>query len=460
MIGTLLEQLAQVGPLAWAAIAAAGLAIVWLVARRRYVAGFQAARLLASRELAVGEERQRLLSQRHEHEREQLQADVEQLRLRHEDEARERQRQALLATELRTLLEQSQANVTSREQAIGELASGLREDFASLAGRVLGNQSDQLLERSGAHIDALLGPYRVELAALRKRIDQVHEAEAAARGDLLADVRSLSRVSQQMNDETARLTRALRGDRRVQGRWGEVVLERLLEQSGLRPGEEFSAQAVHRDASGRTQRPDVIVHLPAQRDLIVDAKVSLGDYDRALQAQSAADQAQGIKGFARQLRAHARELGGRDYDALDGVRTLDFVLLFVPQEAALGAAADADPELLEFALSKRVLIVGPTTLLLSLKIVHHLWREARVQRHAVDIADRAGAIYERVRLLLEDVERMRALAAELGGAIDRAGAHLGEGRGNLVRQVESLRELGARVRRPVPQAARELAEQD
>jgi len=352
--------------------------------------------------------------------------------------------------ELRVRLEETERAMVQRERSLRENSEQLKAQFTQLVKDVLDVQSERVSQLGRKGVDSVLLPFKEQLAAFKHRVDEIHHLETKDRASLLTEVRSLQVASERTTTEAANLARALKGDKRLQGHWGEMILERLLQQSGLEAGREYSAQFSAQDAQGDRKRPDVVVHLPGGRDVVVDSKVSLLAYERAtVEAVDEQSRASALRDHVRDLRNHVNGLAGKNYDQLEALRSLDFVLMFVPLEAALTEALNSDAKLLEDAMGKRVLLVSPSTLLLSLRTIHTLWRHDKQNKNAQEIAERAGNIYDKVRLLADDID---ALGRQLGTVDDLYGsvrARLFEGRGNLIKQIEQVRALGARVKTPI-----------
>ena len=263
-------------------------------------------------------------------------------------------------------------------------------------------------------------------------------------------MRNLQRASERVNREAEHLTRALKGDTRVQGSWDELVLERVLEDSGLRRDHEYVVQTSFRNDEGSLKRPDVVIRLPGQKDVVVDAKVSLAAYEAALAADDDAKRDAAVTRHVVSLRNHVRNLSAQSYERLQGVRSLDFVLLFVPVEAAFTMAMERDAVLFTEAFERRLVIVSPTTLMMNLRIIDNVWRYEKQSRNAQEIARRAGALYDKVRVILEDMDQLGRSLGTASKSFDSAYERLVSGRGNLVRQVEQFRELGADVKKALP----------
>ena len=316
--------------------------------------------------------------------------------------------------------------------------------------QVLEDKSQRLIAENSAQIGGLLTPVREQLKTFQDAVQQAYVQEARERSLLGREIDALKVLNQQLSGEALSLTRALRGDSRVQGAWGELALSRLLEASGLAEGREYTTQSVLRDDDGGRPRPDVIIHLPQQRDLVIDAKVSLTAYERSCSAVTEDERALALAEHIGSLRRHVDGLGKRDYTALLDGRALDFVLMFVPVESALIEAVRTDAGLYEYALARNIAIVSPSTLLATLRAVSHLWKQEQRNRNAQEIAARAGKLYDKFVGFVDDLAGARHALSRAQGELDQAFLKLHTGKGNLVRQTEQLRELGARHQKSLP----------
>lgn len=361
-------------------------------------------------------------------------------------EARQRAEQSL--TEKSTRLQEQTLAAAERERA-------LTEKFDLLSRQLLDQQSQKLAEQNQANLGVLLNPLREQLGEFRKRVDEVYDKENKDRSALQSEIATLKNLNQRISEDAVNLTRALKGDAQAQGAWGEMILERVLEASGLQKGRGYDAQVTLADEAGGRPRPDVIVHLPEGRDIIVDAKVSLTAYERYCRAADGAERDMHMTAHLTSLRKHVRELADKRYADLPGVNSLEFVLMFVPVEAAYIEAVHNDDSLHAFALERQVVIVTTSTLLATLRTVESLWRNADRNRNAQEIADRAGKLYDKFAGFVDDLDEVRAKIAAAGKALDAAGGKLNAGPGNLLRQVEMLRELGAKASKALPAEARE-----
>ncbi len=354
------------------------------------------------------------------------------------------------ATELDTRLTEASRAFAEKEALFKETSDALKTEFQVLSQRIFEEQGQSFARNNRTQLDNLLTPFREQLSEFKSRVEQVYVTESKDRASLLTEVRNLQRASERINHEAENLARALKGDKKVQGNWGELVLERVLDSSGLRRDHEYSVQPMLRAESGDPKRPDVIIHLPDDKDIVVDAKVSLSAYERALATEDDAERERLLRQHVLDLRAQVKRLSDQDYDRLQGLRTLDFVLLFVPIESAFTLAVQQDPNLFAEAFDKRIVIVSPTTLMMTLRIIHNVWRYEKQSRNAQDIAGRAGALYDKLRQAMEDMTKLGLTLRSAEQTYQDAMRKLATGRGNLVRQVERLRELGAPVRKTFP----------
>lgn len=352
--------------------------------------------------------------------------------------------------DLRARLEETARAFAEKEALFKSTSDSLKQEFQLLANRIFEEQGQSFARNNRTQLDGLLTPFREQIAEFKQRVEQVYHTESKDRASLLTEVRNLHRASDKINQEAENLARALKGDKRIQGNWGELVLERVLAESGLRRDHEYTVQATRRTEEGDAKRPDVIIHLPDDKDIVVDSKVSLTAYERAIASEDEALRDGFVRQHVNDLRSQVKRLAEQEYDRLLGVRSLDFVLLFVPIESAFMLAMENDPGLFTEAFNKRIVIVSPTTLLMTLRIIHNVWRYEKQTKNAQEIARRAGALYDKLRLVLEDMVRLGGLLRSADDSYQTAMQKLATGKGNLVRQVEQFRELGASVRKPFP----------
>jgi DNA recombination protein RmuC len=368
--------------------------------------------------------------------------------VKHWNEACQRAEQR--ETETRTRLTEQHQATQERITLLERVREEFSDRFKALASDLLEEKSRKFDEHNAASLGTLLNPLREQLGDFRKTVADVYDKESRERVLLKHEIESLKQVNQRISEDALNLTRALKGQSHTQGAWGELVLERLLEASGLQKGREYETQVSLKDEEGGRPRPDVIVHLPEGRDLIIDAKVSLTAYERYCAATDDQERALQLSAHLASLRSHVRDLAERRYSDLPGVNSLEFVLMFVPVEAAFIEAVHHDDALHSFALERQVVIVTTSTLLATLRTVASLWRFDDRNKNAFDIARRAGQLYDKFVGFVEDIEEARRRLDAARDALASAGAKLSTGKGNLVGQAEKLRELGAKAGKQLP----------
>jgi DNA recombination protein RmuC len=359
-----------------------------------------------------------------------------------------RDKLARAETQLAEERRQSAENFTRLTQAREEL----RAQFESLAARILEEKTAKFTEQNQAQVGALLTPLREQLGEFKRKVEETYITEAKERSALGEQVRLLSELNQQIGLEAQNLTRALRGDNKLQGNWGEQSIERIFELSGLEAGRGYEAQVAREGADGSRQLPDFVVHLPGGRDIIVDSKVSLAAFHDAVAAGDDATRDAALGRLCASVRAHFKGLASKEYQRAAGVQSLDYVLLCMPSEPAFIAALRHDATLAEEALAQRVILVSTTTLLHSLKIIANLWRIDDQNRNAARIAEEGGKLYDQFVAFVSDLEQVGQRIEQAQDAYAGAHKRLSTGRGNLVRKAEELRKLGLKTSKDLPRS--------
>jgi DNA recombination protein RmuC len=326
----------------------------------------------------------------------------------------------------------------------------LGQEFENLANRIFEDKQAKFSLQNKEALEVTLSPLRRDIGDFRKQVENAYDKENADRNKLAGQISELQKQTLQISADAVSLANALRGDNKAQGNWGEFVLEKLLEDSGLTNGREYDTQVALKDDNGKRRNPDVIVHLPEGRDIVIDAKVSLVDYERYFHAEDEETKAQCLRQHLSSLRAHVKGLSGKDYESLEGVNSLDFVLIFVPVEAAFMVALDHDPEMMRDAYDRGIILVSPSTLMVTLRTIKNLWRYADQNRNAQLIADKAGALYDQFVLYVEALDDVGKHLDKSKDAWDTARKRLTGGRGNLVRRTEELKKLGAKTKKSLP----------
>lgn len=340
----------------------------------------------------------------------------------------------------------------SHQQRLADLQAArdeLRAQFAELAGKIFDEREQRFSESSHERLGQLLEPLKERIQTFEKRVEESYQNEARERFSLARELERLQQLNQRLGDEATNLTRALQGQK-TQGNWGELVLERVLEHAGLEKGREYQTQVSLKSPDGERFQPDVLIRLPGDKQVVVDAKVSLTAYQALTCAEDDNSRALALKQHVQSLRSHLKGLSVKDYQRLDGLHSLDFVLLFVPIEAAFAAAFQADPELFQEAYGRHVVIVSPTTLLATLRVIDSLWRQERQSQNAREIAEKAGALYDKFVAFIQDLDEIGSRLQQLDRAYLAARTKLSDGRGNLVGRAEQLKALGARASKRLP----------
>ncbi|QIL89100.1 DNA recombination protein RmuC [Microbulbifer harenosus] len=357
------------------------------------------------------------------------------------------------------LVEKGEAALAEQKQQLEQTRAAMTQQFENLANRIFEEKQQAFVRRSEDSLRKSLDPLERQLGDFRKRVEHVYDRENAERNSLLGQIKALREQTQRISDEALNLTSALKGDRKIQGNWGEVVLERLLEESGLQKGREYETQVTF-TSDGRRRQPDVIVRLPEHKDLIIDSKVSLVDYERYASAETDEERSQALKQHVNSLRAHITGLNKKAYEQLEGVRTLDFVFIFVPIEAAYMLAMQADPELFRFAYERQIVLVSPTSLMATLRTVENIWRYEKQNKNAEKIAAEAGKLHDQFALVLESLDALGSRIRQADEAYQETYKRLATGRGNAVKRIDSLRKLGAKTRKQIAADLREKAEDE
>lgn len=359
--------------------------------------------------------------------------------------------------ELTTRLDAERSQAEEKLTLLLEAKEALSNQFKALANDILEEKAKRFTEQNQTNIGLILEPLKTKLQEFQGKVEEVYVQEGKDRTALAEQVRQLVDLNQSLSQDAKNLTRALKGSSKAQGNWGELVLERVLEASGLRKGEEYDVQESHTRDDGSRAQPDVVVHLPEDRHLVVDAKVSLTAYEEFASAEDEGDRQGAIKRHLDSIRAHIKGLSDKNYQALYGLKSLDFVLMFVPIEPAFMLAVTHDRELFMDAWQKNVLLVSPSTLLFVVRTVAHLWRQEAQNRNAQDIAKRGAELYDKLVGFVEDLESLGNRLHQAQKEYDAAHSKLTGGRGNVIRQAEMLKQLGVKPTKALPAALVEAA---
>ncbi|WP_144206681.1 DNA recombination protein RmuC [Shewanella donghaensis] len=318
----------------------------------------------------------------------------------------------------------------------------LKLQFENLANRIFEEKTENFKKQNVTQMDGVLGPLKQQLEGFRQQVRESYSQEQTERSALKHQLDDLKALNLQMSQDAVNLTKALKGDNKQQGNWGEVILERVLQESGLREGHEYDTQQDLKDEQGKRFKPDVIVHLPEQKDVVIDAKMSLIAYERFFNSEDELVQQQAIKELALSIRQHIKGLSHKDYHKLHGLKSLDYVLMFIPIEPAFLLALESDPSLVNFALDHNIMLVSPTNLLVALRTINNIWRYEYQNQNAQTIAAQAGKIYDKLCSYVDDMDKLGRALETADKTYQQAMNKLSQGKGNLIRQAHVMQKLG------------------
>ncbi len=361
---------------------------------------------------------------------------------------------AKLTTELREEVRRSGESLKN----LSETKQELHTQFENLANQIFAEKTKTFADQSKANLATILTPFKEKIAEFEKKVTDVYNTEGKERHSLIKEVQRLQELNQKIGADAENLTKALKGDTRAQGAWGEIILERILEESGLRKGLEYDSQGGFRDADGKLLKPDVVVHLPENKDIIIDSKVSLVAYEKYVRSENDEERDRAVKEHLMSINAHLRGLESKKYDELPGVKSLDFVLMFIPIESAFMLAIEKDSEIFRKAFNQNIMIVSPTTLLVTLRTIQNIWRYEHQNKNALEIARKAGDLYGKFVGFVEDLEKVGDQINNTRKAYDSAHNKLVSGKGNLISRTQTLIDLGVKSRKQLPASVLEEAE--
>ncbi len=351
---------------------------------------------------------------------------------------------------LHTRYEESTRSYEDKLRLLDVAKDQMKVQFEQLATQIFEQKSKTFDEAHTKGLDLLLKPFREQITNFATQSKEQFIHDAKERQSLKDEMLRLKSLNERLSQDAINLTNALKGENKTQGNWGEIVLERILEESGLREGHEYEIQSTLSDEEGKKFRPDVIVHLPQNKDIIIDSKVSLVAYEAFVRAENDEDRAHALKQHLLSIHGHIKGLSGKRYEQLSGVRTLDFVLLFMPIEGAFLLALESDNTFFKTAYEQNIVIVSPSTLLVTLRTIEHIWRSEYQERNAKAIAESAEALYEKLVAFVEDMEKVGEQIGRTQKSYEGAMNKLSTGKGNLIRRVESMRKLGLKPKKVLP----------
>jgi DNA recombination protein RmuC len=355
---------------------------------------------------------------------------------------------ALAQADNRTL----EARLQTQLGEIDQLQKKFAMEFENMANRILDNKTQKFTDLNKTNMEAVLGPLGKQITEFKEQVAKVYQDESKERFSLGEKVKELAELNQQLGQEARNLTNALKNESKTTGRWGEVILETILERSGLRKGETYfmehqlygpDGQPLRSEGRGTRMRPDAVVKYPDERHVIIDSKVSLLNFVRSTETEDAATRDHELKAHLQSMKNHILDLQSKAYDDYD--KTLDFVMMFVPSEAAYVAAIEKDPDIWQFAYDRRILLINPTNLIVSLKLIVDLWKREYQNRNAQEIADRGGKLYDKLAGFVSKFQQIGRTLDSAKTTYDDAFRQLHTGRGNLVAQAEKLKKLGVKT---------------
>ncbi len=349
-------------------------------------------------------------------------------------------------TELRNIEER----LKEQKEELIQLREKFNLEFKNLANEIFEEKTKKFTEQNKTNLGEILNPLNEKLKEFEKKVDETYDKEAQQRFSLKEEVKRLAELNQQISKEANSLTQALKGESKTQGNWGEVILENILERTGLRKDSEYTVQESFTLDNGKRFQPDVVVHYPGERSIVIDSKVSLTAYERYVSSGDEDQKSIELKAHITSIKNHINELSGKKYEELEGIKSLDFVVMFLPIEPAYLLAIQSEPTLWSFAYEKRILLVSPTNLVAILKMIESLWKQEYQSRNVLEIARQGGNLYDAFVLLSERLIKLGKKMNEATSLYQDTMKNLSDGKGNLVSRVENLKALGIKAKKQMP----------
>lgn len=350
----------------------------------------------------------------------------------------------------RTDLKNASEKLQVHKQELQQIQEIFKTEFKVLANEILDDKTKKFTEVNRSKLEEILNPLREKIKDFEKKVEETYDKEAQQRFSLKEEVKKLAELNQQVSHEAQNLTRALKGESKTQGNWGEMILENILEKSGLVRDREYSVQASYKGEDGKRFQPDIIVNYPENRNVIIDAKVSLTAYEQYISEDDPGKQEKFLRHHLISVRNHINELNTKNYQGQYNLQSLDFIMMFMPVEPAYLLAVQKDPEIWNYAYDRRILLISPTNLLAALKMIAGLWRQEYQSKNVLEIARQSGDLIDKFYSLLEDLTHLGKDLNAAQKSYDDAINKLSEGKGNLIRRVEKIKELGAKTKKKLP----------
>jgi DNA recombination protein RmuC len=357
-------------------------------------------------------------------------------------------------TENKRLLE----DLKAKQSDIEASEEKLRIAFKNLANEILEEKTQKFTEQNRTKLDEILKPLGEKIISFEKKVEEAYHKESNERFSLVNEIKRLAELNQQISQEASNLTQALKGQAKTRGNWGEIILESILEKSGLVKDREYFVQQSYTNAEGKRLQPDVVVSYPGERSVIIDSKVSLNAYERYASSEIKEEQDAALREHLQAIRNHVNDLSSKNYQDLYQIKSLDFVMMFLPIEPAYMLAVQNDPNLWNFAYERRILLISPTNLIASLKMIANLWRVEYQNKNAVEIARQSGELYDKFKGFVDDLEDIGKKIKATRDSYDDAMNKLSTGKGNLMRRAEKIKELGAKTSKELPKNLLDKAE--
>jgi len=350
---------------------------------------------------------------------------------------------------LQVRLEEEQRQNAEKLALLKGAEEEMKLQFSKLANDIFEQRSKVHAEQNRLQLDTILKPFKEQVNAFGKKIEDNYITETKERHLLKDQIVQLRSLNERLSDDANNLTKALKGENKTQGNWGELILERILESSGLREGHEYETQSSYKDEQGKMYRPDVLIHLPDEKDIIIDSKVSLVAYDHYIKAEDENAKSNALKQHVASIRAHIKGLSDKKYENLVGVKSLDFVLLFMPIEGAYMLALENDANFFQEAIKENIMVVGPSTLLVTLRTIEYIWRNERQEQNAQEIAQKGADLYDKFVGFVEDMEKIGGLIGRTQESYETAMNKLCTGKGNLIKRTEDMKKLGIKTKKKI-----------
>ncbi len=355
------------------------------------------------------------------------------------------------AAALTSELESLNKLLQEEKKRLEEVKNQMQQEFKLIANSILKSNSEEFNKNSKKNINEIITPLKEKIERFEKKVEDTYEKGLKDQSDLKAEFKKIYDLSVQLDKDAKNLTKALRSDSKQQGNWGEVVLERILEESGLVKNQEYFVQPTGENVEGKTIRPDVIIQLPDNKFIVIDSKVSLTAYQQFVGLENKEEKEKALKRHVESVKKHVKELSDKNYPSIKDKNTPDFVLMFLPIEPAFAAAIQTDHSLFNYAWERKVVIVSPTTLLATLRTIESIWRQEKQTRNALEIARQAGSLYDKFVGFTEDLDKIGNYLDKSQKSYEDARKKLTDGRGNIIGQVEKLKTLGAKAQKAIDQ---------